>query len=71
MSQHLALPRFARRTLPSSYVCLDDDASVGKEVFERCAARRSTLTTTTSPGSHEAMLSQPGPLTAAIIEVSH
>jgi pimeloyl-ACP methyl ester carboxylesterase len=70
MSERLTLPGFANRTVPCSYVFLTDDASVGKEVFDACASRLGAATTTTSPGAHEAMLSQPVPLADAIAEVS-
>jgi hypothetical protein len=42
---------------------------VGRDVFESCAARLGHPSTVTSPGGHEAMLSQPGPLADALLTV--
>jgi pimeloyl-ACP methyl ester carboxylesterase len=69
MSDRLALPGFARSPVPASYVFLTEDVSVGREVFESCAARLGPASTATSPGGHEAMLSQPGPLADALLKV--
>jgi pimeloyl-ACP methyl ester carboxylesterase len=69
MSEHLKLPGFAESAVPASYVFLADDLSVPRDVFESCAARLGPASTATSPGGHEAMLSQPGPLADALLEV--
>ncbi|HEY1823839.1 MAG TPA: alpha/beta hydrolase [Trebonia sp.] len=69
MSDRLRLPGFAGSALPASYVFLSDDVSVGRDVFESCAARLGHPSTVTSPGGHEAMLSQPGPLADALLTV--
>ena len=69
MSDRLKLPTFAGSSVPASYVFLDDDVAVSREVYESCAARLRLASTTTCPGSHEAMLSQPGPLADALLEV--
>lgn len=69
MSERLRLPGFARAGIPASYVFLADDVSVPRDVFESCAARLGPVPTATSPGGHEAMLSQPGPLADALLAV--
>jgi hypothetical protein len=69
MSEPLKLPGFAGRTVPASYVFLDDDIAVTRDVYEACAARLGQPSTAVSPGGHEAMLSQPGPLADALLTV--
>jgi pimeloyl-ACP methyl ester carboxylesterase len=69
MSEPLRLPGFAKSTLPASYVFLDDDVAVSKDVYQGCAARLRQPSTASSPGGHEAMLSQPGPLADALLAV--
>jgi pimeloyl-ACP methyl ester carboxylesterase len=69
MSDRLKLPGFAGSVLPASYVFLADDVSVSRDVFESCAARLGRASTATSPGGHEAMLSQPGSLADTLLKV--
>lgn len=69
MSEPLRLPAFAGMSIPASYVFLDDDLSVPRETFQQCADRLRAPRMTSSPGSHEAMLSQPGPLAEALLRV--
>lgn len=69
MSEPLPLPGFAGTAVPASYVFLDDDIAVTRDVYESCAARLKQPTTATSPGGHEAMLSQPGALADALLAV--
>jgi pimeloyl-ACP methyl ester carboxylesterase len=69
MSDRLRVPGFAGSVVPASYIFLADDVSVSGDVFESCAARLRQPSTATSPGGHEAMLSQPGPLASALLDV--
>lgn len=69
MSDRLRLPGFAGSTVPASYVFLADDVSVARDVFESCAARLRQPSVATSPGGHEAMLSQPAALADALLKV--
>ncbi|MGH3171386.1 MAG: alpha/beta fold hydrolase [Trebonia sp.] len=69
MSERLPLPGFAGSALPASYVFLADDVAVSQDVYQDCAARLGRPSTATSPGGHEAMLSQPGPLADALLAV--
>lgn len=69
MSEPLRLSGFAHSRVPTSYVFLDDDLSVPRETFQNCADRLHEPVVTSSPGSHEAMLSQPGPLADALLRV--
>jgi pimeloyl-ACP methyl ester carboxylesterase len=69
MSEKLKLPTFAGATVPTSYVFLDDDLSAPREVFKSCAGRLRDPRTTTSPGGHEAMLTQPEALAEALLRV--
>jgi hypothetical protein len=43
--------------------------AVSKDVYQDCAARLRQPSTASSPGGHEAMLSQPGPLADALLTV--
>lgn len=69
MSDPVRLPSFAGRTVPASYVFLADDVAVDRSVYQACAGRLGQPATATAPGAHEAMLSQPGPLADALLEV--
>lgn len=69
LSEHLSLPGFAASQVPASYVFLADDQSVPQEIFRSCAARLGQVPTATSPGAHEAMLSQPDQLADALLSV--
>jgi pimeloyl-ACP methyl ester carboxylesterase len=70
LSEPISLPTFAGAPVASSYVFLDQDLAVPREVYEANAARLADPRTTRSPGSHEAMLSRPKELAEALLRVS-
>jgi hypothetical protein len=69
LSEPARLPTFATADVPTSYVFLEDDRAVPREVWEANAARLRDPRTTTSPGAHEAMLTRPRELAEALLRV--
>lgn len=56
-------------SVASGYIFLDQDQAVPQDLYHASADRLSNPVTTTSPGSHEAMLTRPNELAAAIVTV--
>jgi pimeloyl-ACP methyl ester carboxylesterase len=69
LTDKVKLPTFAKATVPTSYVFLQEDVTVPKEIYQANASRLRKPKTTEAPGSHEAMLSRPLELAAAILRV--
>jgi pimeloyl-ACP methyl ester carboxylesterase len=66
----ISLPTPATRDVASAYIFLDEDLTVERTIYETMAARLKNPATTTCPGAHEAMLSQPAALAEAIVSVA-
>ena len=56
-------------SVPSGYIFLEQDQAVPRELYRASADRLTNPVTATSPGSHEAMLTRPNELAAAIVSV--
>jgi pimeloyl-ACP methyl ester carboxylesterase len=69
LTEKVKLPTFAETAVPTSYVFLEQDVTVPKEIYQANAAQLKQPKTTKAPGSHEAMLSRPVELAAAILRV--
>lgn len=55
--------------VPSGYIFLQEDRAVPQELYRASADRLTNPTTASSPGSHQAMLTRPVELAAAIVSV--
>jgi pimeloyl-ACP methyl ester carboxylesterase len=69
LTEKVNLPSFSQATVATSYVFLEQDVTVPKEIYQANAAQLKQPKTTEAPGSHEAMLSRPVELAAAILRV--
>jgi pimeloyl-ACP methyl ester carboxylesterase len=70
LSEPAVLPGFATSGVASAYVFLDDDVTVDPSIYRQMAERLDAPRTTTCPGAHEAMLSQPVALAEALLRVA-
>jgi pimeloyl-ACP methyl ester carboxylesterase len=69
-TERLSLPTFAASEVATGYIFLDQDVTVDRSIYQEMASRLGRPATTTCPGAHEAMLSQPRALAEAILRVS-
>jgi len=70
VSEPIALPRFWGAALPSSYVFLRQDQAVPQELYRAMAGRLDQPRLVECDGPHEAMLTHPDLLAAALIEAA-
>jgi pimeloyl-ACP methyl ester carboxylesterase len=70
LSEPVSLPRFWHAALPSSYVFLRQDQAVPRELFRAMAARLDQPRHVECDGPHEAMLTHPDLLAAALIDAA-
>jgi pimeloyl-ACP methyl ester carboxylesterase len=70
LSEPVALPRFWDAALPSSYVFLGQDRAVPQQLFRAMSARLDRPRLVECDGPHEAMLTHPDLLAAALIEAA-
>src|ERR1700741_1249342 len=70
LSEPVSLPVFWGAALPSSYVFLRQDQAVPQELYRDMAARLDQPRLAECNGPHEAMLTHPDLLAAALIEAA-
>jgi pimeloyl-ACP methyl ester carboxylesterase len=70
LSEPVSLPRFWGAALPSSYVFLRQDQAVPQELYRAMAGRLDGPRLVECDGPHEAMLTHPDLLAAALIEAA-
>lgn len=64
------LPHAERADVPTSYVFLDDDIAVDPAVYRQMAERLPQARIERAPGSHQAMLTHPRELAAALVRAA-
>jgi pimeloyl-ACP methyl ester carboxylesterase len=67
LTEKVKLPTFAETAVPTSYVFLEQDVTVPREIYQANAAQLKQPKTTGAPGSHEAMLSRPVELAVSVV----
>jgi len=66
-NQPIELPRFFKLAIPSSYIFLKDDRAAPRQSYEAMAARLTRPRTVECDGSHQAMLTRPHDIAAALL----
>ncbi|MFI5607045.1 alpha/beta fold hydrolase [Amycolatopsis sp. NPDC051903] len=69
-TEPVRLSRFFTSGVPSSYVYLREDQAVPQSVYQAAAARLADPRIVSCAGSHEAMLTNPGELAAALLKAT-
>ncbi len=70
LSEPISLPKFWSAALPSSYVFLRQDQAVPEELYRVMAGRMDRPRLVECDGPHEAMLTHPDSLAAALIDAA-